>query len=99
MNLKTGETDALPEGVTFHSAVKEEDGWLVSFGVERRGEDLTHSVFNNKYYDMEGNRYTINSWTTQTGGSDEEEGEFANRFILKFPLNKRVYSATKKYPH
>ena len=86
VNLKTGETDALPEGVTFHSAVKEDGGWVVSFEVERRGEDLTHSVFSNEYYDMEGNRYNINSWTTKTGGSDEQEEEFANMFILKFPL-------------
>ena len=86
VNLKTGETDALPEGVTFYSAVKEDGGWVVSFKAERRREDLTHSVFSNEYYDMEGNRYNINSWTTQTGGSDEQEEEFANMFILKFPL-------------
>jgi len=86
VNLKNGETDALPEGVTFHSAAKEEGGWIVSFEVERRREDLTHSVFSNKYYDMEGDRYSINSWTTQTGGTEEEEKEFANAFILKFPL-------------
>ena len=86
VNLKTGETDALPEGVTFHSAVKEDGGWVVSFKAVRRGEDLTHSLFSNEYFDMEGKRYYINSWTTQTGGSDEEEEEFANSFIMKFPL-------------
>lgn len=86
VNLKTGETDALPEGVTFHSAVKEDGGWVVAFKVKRRKEDLTHSVFGNEYYDMEGNRYNINSWTTQTGGSDEQEEEFTKTFIWKFPL-------------
>ena len=67
VNLKTGETDALPEGVTFHSAVKEEEGWIVSFEGGKRSDKEIYSIFYGKYFDMDGTEHNINSWGTSTG--------------------------------
>lgn len=84
VNLKTGETDALPEGVSFHSATKEKGGWLVAFECEKRKEDGIHQLFYGKYYDMEGIEHDINSWSTATGGRDA--GGQVTTFIEKLPL-------------
>ena len=84
VNLKTGETGPLPEGVTFHSATKEKGGWLVSFEAKLRKENVFHQVIRSKYYDAEGKEYKINT-KSSTSGDKNADGEVTS-FIVKMPL-------------
>ena len=95
VNLKTGETDALPEGVTFHSAVKEEEGWIVSFEGGKRSDKEIYSIFYGKYFDMDGTEHNINSWGTSTGDTykDGKVVTFMEKFPLKGYFEDEVYLA------
>lgn len=84
VNLKTGETDVLPEGVTFHNASQSDRGWLVEFqGVQRR-RNHTYQLFSQTYYDAVGNEYHLDSWSSSFGGTSPNGKE--TYFIEMFPL-------------
>lgn len=81
INLKTGETDRLPDGVQLHSATLEKGGWLVSFEAERIKPEHTHSVFMSTYYDAAGKSYHISTWSSGAASAG-----FGDRFVETFPL-------------
>lgn len=97
VNLQTGETGKLPEGVAFDSATREADGWLVEFKADYRKPDFHHQVFSSKYYDAEGKEYNINSWSTRFG-EENTDGETLY-FIESLPL--KGYSSEEVWlcPH
>lgn len=89
IDLTTGETDLLPEFVTFEKAEKQGNGWIVSFRVEYREEEPMQQVFAFSAYDAEGNCYEINRSSTSYGGSDEN-GNYTY-YTNRFPLNGYPY--------
>ncbi len=97
VDLKTGETGTLPEGVEFHSATQESGGWILKFKAEYRKPDHFHQLFSHEYYDMEGQEYYINSWSFMFGDEDEN-GESAY-FIESFPLRNYPYEEVWLCPY
>lgn len=84
VNLETGETGQLPEGVELHSVSKSNGGYLMEFRADYREPDHLHQVFSSKYFDAEGTEYNINSWTS-THGEANEDSEITY-FVERFPL-------------
>ncbi len=62
LNLETGESDGLPEGVTFYSAEKMKSGWILKLKAVQRKENHFHQILSQKFYDKSGNEYEIRSW-------------------------------------
>ena len=84
VNLKTGETGQLPEGVILYKTEQRSGGWLVEFQGISREPDHQHQLFLSNYYDAEGKEYYLDSWSTGFG-----EGQVAdemNSFKVSFPL-------------
>ncbi|MBE5875353.1 MAG: DUF4179 domain-containing protein [Lachnospiraceae bacterium] len=100
VNLKTGETGQLPEGVKYVGASKSEEGWLVNFLGKQREPNHVHMLFSHKYYDLEGNQYEINSWSSTYGmiGEAIEEGYFGEQIALKDYTADEVW-LTSNYSH
>lgn len=71
VNLKTGETGPLPEGVSFHEARREGNGWTVSFRADMQKENAMHQIFRSPYYDAQGNMKEFNQWATILGERDQ----------------------------
>lgn len=88
INLETKETGQLPEDVTLVSATKHAGGWILSMQAKEREEHHTHQILYPTFYDMEGNEYSINSWSS---GWDTEEGYFIEEVPLKDFHETEVY--------
>lgn len=89
VNLATGETDPLPEGVEFLSAEKYPEGWIVTFKAEQRkwsseADMVSHQLFSHSYVGADGTEGEIRSWTS--GGTVLEEAEWETHFTEQFPL-------------
>ena len=97
VNLETGETGQLPEGVGFKTATKQAEGWIVEFEAQYRRENHHHQLFSSEFYDAEGNRYDINSWSS-TFGEENENGEITH-FIEEFPLKDYHETEVWLCPH
>ena len=62
VNLRTKETDPLPEGVELYLTEEKSLGWIVQFKNKYREKDHFHQIMMSDYYDNEGNEYSFNSW-------------------------------------
>lgn len=89
VDLVTGESDPLPEGVTFEKAEKQINGWYVSFRVEHQEGEPMQQVFSFSAYDGEGRLYEINRSGT-TYGDPDENGEYTY-YLSQFPLKDYPY--------
>ena len=89
VDLATGESDPLPEDVTFEKAERKGNGWTVSFRVEYREGEPMQQVFSFTAYDAEGKGYEINSCSTSYGEPDEN-GNYTY-YTNRFPLNGYPY--------
>ena len=90
VNLVTGETGPLPEGVTFLGAQKEKHGWILSFKALQRkwysdADMISHQLFSHGYLDAQGNEADIRSWSTSSFMELPEE-EWDTHFGESFPL-------------
>ena len=85
VNLVTGETGPLPEGVSFVAAEKKEEGWLVTFKARERRDAYSHQLFLMEYLDAQGAEHTIWSWSHGIRYPLPEE-EWETHFGLEFPL-------------
>lgn len=83
VNLKTGETGELPEGVEFVGASKRDKGWLVSFRGKEHEPNHAYQLFSHLFYDADGNEYEIHSWSSGLRRETMEEGYFGEEFPLK----------------
>lgn len=79
VNLKTGETDPLPEGVSLDRIEQKESGWLLSFLASQQKSGHFYQIMSSTYYDPEGNPYSIDSWSSTMA---EEEGFFRESIPL-----------------
>lgn len=85
VNLVTGETGPLPEGVSFVAAEKKEDGWLVTFKAKERREAYSHQLFEMVFLDARGEEHQIWSWSHGIRYPLPKE-ELENCFGLELPL-------------
>lgn len=74
IDLKTLESDPLPQGVKLWSAVERKSGMELTFLVEETGVNHVQ-VLSSTYYDMEGNEYHCGSWGTGMSYYDEASEE------------------------
>jgi hypothetical protein len=85
VNLVTGETGPLPEGVSFVGAEKTPGGWLVTFKARERREAHSHQLFELTFLDGWGKEHQIWSWSHGGFyGLPEEEKE--THFTVELPL-------------
>ena len=75
INLRTKETDQLPEGVELFLTEEKKLGWIIQFKNEYREKDYFHQIMMSDYYDKEGNEYSFNSWGTGYFDLTPEEQE------------------------
>ena len=85
VNLVTGETGPLPEGVSFMGAEKKENGWLVTFKARERRDAYSHQLFDMAFLDAQGQSHTIWSWSHGIR-YDLPEEERETHFGVEFPL-------------
>ena len=97
VNLETGETGPLPEGVYFHSATKHPEGWIVKFEADYRRENYYHQLFAMEFYGADNERYEINS-RSSTDGEWDEQGK-ALTFMEEFPLEDYHETEVWLCPH
>ena len=83
LNLTTGESDPMPEGVEFGSAERTENGWTVKLYCTREENEPMYQAFSFEFFDAEGNKYDINRWSTH---QRLEEGFDETDFEQEFPL-------------
>lgn len=96
LDLANVTADKLPEGVEFDKAEKKDNGWLLTFTGKRYKENATYQLFNSHYYDISGNKYDINSWSTSTYWSEEVSKQSPDdKFITQLPLKN--YQSTRVY--
>ena len=98
VNLKTGETGLLPEGVEFVGASKRDKGWLVGFRGKERKPNHGYQLFSQTFYDADGNKYEIDSWSSGLMGEEMKEGYFGEEFPLKNYFEDEVW-LTPLYSH
>lgn len=89
VNLLTGETGELPEGVVFESAEREGNGWVVTFRGALTEDGAMHQHFGHQFYDRDGNAYEITMWS-HTYGEWDEAGDPMD-FLDRFPLKNYPY--------
>lgn len=66
VDLRRRTADFLPEGVTFQSAVREGEGWRLSFRVRPRREGFCHQVFGTEFYGADGTVYDSGGYSMLT---------------------------------
>lgn len=81
INLETGETSGLPEGVTFHSAKKLNSGWILQLKGIQRKENHFHQILGHKFYDEAGNEYEIRSRSCYN--ADQEENKNGVMYMIE----------------
>ena len=85
LNLLTGESDPLPEGVSFHEAYRESGDWIVSFRADFEKEDFMHQLFFGRYFDPQGQDYMMMESHSLFGepGANGSHSYFIEQFLLK----------------
>lgn len=95
LDLKNVKAEALPEGVAFEKAERKANGWLLTFAAKEFEENSSYQIWDNNYYDEEGNQYELNSWSSGHGGYYDEEQEK----YIETPGIFRVEIPLKDYPY
>ena len=89
VNLQTGQTGPLPEGVSLQSVKREGNSWILEWEAACRKKDSIHQIFSAPYYDAAGNQYSINCWGSLFGEPDNA-GEIA-AFLERISLRDYPY--------
>lgn len=98
VNLVTGETGKLPDGVSFVAAEKKEGGWLVTFKAKERWDAHSHQLFEFTFLDAQGQSHDIWSWSHGIR-YDLPEEERETHFGLEFPLSDYYEDEVWLKPH
>lgn len=90
VNLERGTADKLPDGVRFDHAEKKGNGWIVYFSAPELEENHHYQLFRWSYFDKQGNEYTINSSSSDSGAYYDESTDtvvdLPERFVEYFAL-------------
>ena len=89
LNLVTGDHGEIPEGSQFESARKNGNGWIVKFRAYKNEDQPMHQLFGHLFYDVDGNEYEINQWSSMYGDPDENGN--ITYFYDEFPLLNYPY--------
>jgi hypothetical protein len=99
LDLAKKQADQLPQGVKFLSAKQYEDGWILVFSAKEYEENSSYQIWGSRYYDEAGAEYSIDSWSSGSGGYWDEEiqehietpGAFCEEIPLKGYQEDTVY--------
>jgi hypothetical protein len=75
VDLVNERADILPEGVAIDHAVKTQDGWKLGFSGIQKEENHSYQLFDQDYYDKDGNLYTYNRWSTGRTNYEGKDGK------------------------
>lgn len=100
LNLEAGTAERIPDGVEIIEVVRLGDSWTIAIKAAANDKTTFYQVFVSAYYDAEGNKYNIDSWTSSSsyGGYAETEGYFYEVFALKDYLYDEVW-LTPSFSH
>lgn len=91
VNLVSGETEELPDGVELNSAERINNGWVVTFRVDREEDEPLYNVFHRSFYGADGNEYGIDQWSCMYVDSEENEntpGFFDEYALMDYPYDE-----------
>lgn len=91
LDLVNVTAEKLPEGVTFHKAVRQNDGWYLTFKAIKADIMSFNQIWDHIYYDEIGKSYEINQWST---GTNEE----TNEYTVSIPLLGYPYDSVYLEP-
>lgn len=80
VDLARGVADSLPIGTTLESAIREENGWRLTFSGVKRNATSGYLLFDTDYHDEAGNEYSLGAWEVSDCEDDPE------RFTVAFSL-------------
>lgn len=90
LDLAKKQADQLPQGVEFLSAKRYDDGWILVFSAKEYEENSSYQIWGSSYYDESGVEYSIDSWSSGSGGYWDEESqehiETPGAFCVEIPL-------------
>ncbi|MEA4894186.1 MAG: DUF4179 domain-containing protein [Oscillospiraceae bacterium] len=88
LDLDAVTAEALPEGVEFVSTERRDEGWLLEFTAEAYRENFSHQVWQSVYYDSQGEKHNIDSYSFSSVGSGYSPGREIkeNSFGIMLPL-------------
>lgn len=89
INLVTGQSDPLPEGVAFQEAHREGEDWIISFRAHWEDDQPMYQLFGSRCYDSQGNLYEIMMFSSTMG--DPFGTEDSSYFVETFPLKDYPY--------
>lgn len=92
IDLANSTADRLPEGVTLDEVFWNGDSWHLTFAVEKRSENHSHSVFGTKYYNEIGDEFFLSGWSS---GVTADESKV---FFLQFKLDNFPYNVVYLMP-
>ena len=84
VNLQTGETGELPQGVCFDSAKKQNQTWVLRFRAQWDSSTPMYQIFTHDYMDGDGKEYHINQSSSYWGEEDAQGN--VTWFYDEFPL-------------
>lgn len=91
LNLKTGEHDALPQGIEFRSAVPYKDSWTVSFRAPLTKDGGMYQLLSTCYWDAEGTQYVSDTMSHTFDREGLKGDQPSTHFIQEFPLRDYPY--------
>lgn len=71
VNLLTGETEDLPEGIAFQSAREQDGDWLLTLHSEYNKTQGHRYIYGHQFYDAGGKEYSL-QWTMDYGEPDKD---------------------------
>lgn len=89
IDLVRGIADFLPMGTTVESAIREENGWRLTFSGVKRNATSGYLLFDTDYHDEAGNEYSLGTW--EVGDCQDDPERFTVAFSLENYLEDMVY--------
>lgn len=102
LDLANVTAERLPQGVTFEKAQRRGNDWILTFAALQYKENTTYQLWNNNYYDSQGNEYSFNSWFSGSSGYWDKESdkyiETPGVFREEIPLKDYPYDTVYMSP-
>ncbi|WP_428867110.1 DUF4179 domain-containing protein [Clostridium sediminicola] len=99
LDLTKLNAEKLPKGVTFANAERKGNDWLLTFEAKEEAENSSYQIWNQEYYDEQGNKYDYNRWSTHNGSSwDKNKQQFVEKpGIFQVEITLKNYSFDTVY--
>lgn len=102
LDLANVKAERMPQGVTFEKAERNGDKWMLTFAAIQYKKNTTYQLWNNNYYDDQGNEYSFNSWFSGSRGYwDKETDKYIETpgvFRDEIPLKNYPYDTVYMSP-